>query len=736
MKRNTEKNVISITFLTLLILSLCSPILPVFSEDNGPEGGDDAPTVYVIDYENGTTRMIKEYADGSSETFTQTLLVQTLVEVPGEAPEIVSKPLPDAPSIMGLASVGPEEVIDLYTQKEVLMGFTHHLTWSQSDGESYAVYRWNAYVQVNFHLGLRYPVRITLQYPNVMTEETDHVFNAKVTPLDWSGYDELLLTANYWGYFHSEYWAFGWWTDEYHEYSDSYDYSLSYPTPVGDDMTIPLVPPIGDTFFESDLFDLAYEIFPQIGSDKITAQVTTAGDAIGNQNIQFEQPEEWVPFTIHADDHYGPTDYAQVSLSDFRYYFSLFNVQILLHIDCHDWLEEWIGDPSIVVFMWDWSETTEDAYLPIHEGWDGTMTTPWIFVQYFGMDLSVSPGTVSIEPGYWGTYTATVTNTGNVQDEFDIYSVDQPANWEYMFSPSSVSMNPGESKNLQVSIKPWRHCSVAPGDYPITVWGQSIGAAEWGLVRRDSDDTIVHVLPFYEVDMWINPLVSTVKPRETASYKLVVRNKGNVPDSFDFTTEYPDFGDAYRAYPTAIQPGWVDIVPDPIGPINPCRLRRSDLTILVPGEWAGMEDSTYDFDVTATSVEDLTHIPPASDTESDELTIEATKESMVRYIALEVEWLTAEVEAWPGKEDIRDGLLDKLAAAINKYPQTLDNIFRGRDKQANNMLKAWMNIMEAFIKLNKAQYGKGIEEPTADDWMAQAEQIIEDIQLAMETPIE
>ncbi len=109
---------------------------------------------------------------------------------------------------------------------------------------------------------------------------------------------------------------------------------------------------------------------------------------------------------------------------------------------------------------------------------------------------------------------------------------------------------------------------------------------------------------------------------------------------------------------------------------------------------------------------------------------------MVRYIALEVEWLTEEVEIWPGKEDIKEGLLDKLTTAMEKYQQTLDNILGGRNKQANNILKAWMNIMDAFIKLNEAQNGKNLEESTADDWMGQAEQIIEDIQLAMETPIE
>lgn len=64
-------------------------------------------------------------------------------------------------------------------------------------------------------------------------------------------------------------------------------------------------------------------------------------------------------------------------------------------------------------------------------------------------------------------------------------------------------------------------------------------------------------------------------------------------------------------------------------------------------------------------------------------------------------------------QDIKDGLNDKLTAAINAL--NLGN------------KKAAINILKAFINMVNAQRGKAITNGQADSWLAKAQMIIDSI---------
>jgi len=232
---------------------------------------------------------------------------------------------------------------------------------------------------VDIGVGLRLPVKITLEYPEQMTVEHDYEFYATLTPLDWPDYDEFLcrFKAQLWveaGIFN----PFAWKWERYSaRWGPNYDWSRSFTTPLGPAIEFPL-PPIETTVFDSawvigfSLLKVKLVIDPQLGSDKITAKVRASGDAAGEHTLVWSEPDQTIPFVIHADD-YGPTDFAEIELSDLRYYFSIFMLHFGLKFDFHSWIDGLTGDPTIGLFTLDMSGLTEGLYLGVHAGTDGTI---------------------------------------------------------------------------------------------------------------------------------------------------------------------------------------------------------------------------------------------------------------------------------------------------------------------------------------------------------------------------
>jgi hypothetical protein len=371
---------------------------------------------------------------------------------------------------------------------------------------------------------------------------------------------------------------------------------------------------------------------------------------------------------------------------------------------------------------------TDGLYLGVHQGTDGTVDVD-VFVKKFGVDIIITPVSQGIVPGYIGTYSILVINRGNVQDTFILSMSGLPGTWWSELSTTAITVPAYGSKSLQLSIRPYRHWSTSPGDYLFTISGASQQAPLHDLTATDTDTAVVHVLPFYEVDILMTPETCMTEPGGTEIYTIQVTNLGNVLDSFDVSLYWVDFGGSYRAVPTVIQAVWttIDKTSMTMGPGNS---DIATLSIAVPSDWVGMENAIYEFRATAISKTSSA----ASDNDISELVVQATKESKTRYINLELDSLIDKVSSSTIHKGIKKSLLAKLASASHKKEQALDYILEGRMKQANNMLKAAQGIMNAYINQIEAQSGKHIPKYTADTWIAIAQTIIIDIEVTIMTP--
>jgi len=345
---------------------------------------------------------------------------------------------------------------------------------------------------------------------------------------------------------------------------------------------------------------------------------------------------------------------------------------------------------------------------------------------FYDVDTDISPESVDIVPGETGVYSVTFTNQGNVPDTFSISVDGIPSSWEYSI-PEDVSLDPGQSTTVGLSVEPWRHWSTSPGEYPFTVTGMSQEAADAGQSESETAGAAVNVLPFYDISLEVTPEAITVGTSETAIYSLTIVNLGNVVDDFEISLGFADNGDECRAHPTVIQEGWASV--DAYLTLEPGASETRTLAFEIPYDWAGMEDTTYGFTATVSDVHG------ASAQDSAEVTVTADKESMSRHVDYEIGVLASWVEASDIAEDLKESLLDKLSTASKKDGQCLDNILDIREKQADNMLKACMNVVEAFAKLAKAQKGKGIDKPLSEEWISAAGVIISDIGETMQTPL-
>jgi hypothetical protein len=315
--------------------------------------------------------------------------------------------------------------------------------------------------------------------------------------------------------------------------------------------------------------------------------------------------------------------------------------------------------------------------------------------------------------------------------------------------------------SLTLKITPFIHPSTSPGIYPFRVTADSTEAKIFGLSALDpslnhrtgaGDVAFIQVESFFDPRVAVQPAAQSAKPGIGVYYTVEGTNMGNNEDSMSVAVDFKNFNEVdctlttrgtlpgcpYRAEPTVIQVNWTTVVSlaTLFGPLSPLGSATDSLGITVPGDWEGMEDTTYLYEVTSVSLED--DDPPASNSIIVEHTVLATKESMVRYIQHEVLDLIAEIETVNALGIKTGGLLPIALHPVNgKVEQALELILSGRMAGASNTLKSSIKVMEAFVHALDGFNGKGNKIP-ADldaDWHARAAAIIADLQVAASSEV-
>ena len=387
-KKSLRKSLVTIALLFTVVFSLGGFISPATAETSGPVGGASKPTVEFIDFNNGTTLTIVDYHNGTRDEITETILTKSEYQLGnGTADQSLTLTLPTTQKeSTDYTTVTQDAVLG----QEVLMGFTYELVvYRKFLDVEFDIWLLKAYaragIDVDIGFGLRLPVRITLEYPEQMTGLELYELYATLTPLDWPDYDEFLCKFKAVVWVEAGVWAplVGWQRVPRQEFGPDYDWSRSFPTPLGPRMEfkLPKLEEREKTLVDFWLMKVKGVIDPQLGSDRITATASATGDATGEQTIRWSDRDQRIPFTIRAGDYDPTTDYAEIQLSDFRYYFSIFKLYLKLKFDFDNWIDWLTGDPEWEIYTLDMSWLTEGSYLRVHPGTLGVVAVNNIFVK-------------------------------------------------------------------------------------------------------------------------------------------------------------------------------------------------------------------------------------------------------------------------------------------------------------------------------------------------------------------
>jgi uncharacterized membrane protein len=152
----------------------------------------------------------------------------------------------------------------------------------------------------------------------------------------------------------------------------------------------------------------------------------------------------------------------------------------------------------------------------------------------YGVDVNPSFQSHTISAGQTTSYSFSITNTGNTDDEFFLVLSGPYSSWGTL-NPTSITLPPGGSGSffLEVNVPP----GTTNGDYEIFVTAQSFG--DPSKQKTVSALTVVNNPPTYGVSLSANITGITVFPGESANYTITVKNVGDTSDVIDLITYGP-----------------------------------------------------------------------------------------------------------------------------------------------------------------------------------------------------
>ncbi|MHC5906567.1 COG1470 family protein [Streptomyces sp. S6] len=163
-----------------------------------------------------------------------------------------------------------------------------------------------------------------------------------------------------------------------------------------------------------------------------------------------------------------------------------------------------------------------------------------------GLDIPV----VTVAPGAVATTTLTVRNDSDIVEAYSLEVVGECAAWSTV-EPARVSLYPGTSETVTITLSPPRSPEVRAGERPFAVrvlpaeHPESVKVPE-GLVRIEA---------FHELQTELAPRRRRGWLR--GRYRLAVRNQGNTPVQVEFTPGQPgeELGFAFAPERPKLEPG-------------------------------------------------------------------------------------------------------------------------------------------------------------------------------------
>ena len=482
------------------------------------------------------------------------------------------------------------------TTNDVLMGFTYtapKIDWiieSQWVVElcvpftswctDFTVYKFKAGVYFDSALGLRLPTEVTMNHPDEMYERHFYTPSTSIEGANWdaaqytaanvpaengnefvarievfAGIEVVILDIN----------VINWNVDI------NKDYGSSYKTPFGSDEEF-LIPDLSLSPADTDLQwgwdDVAYlgigfTIDPDIiDSQTITADWSASGDAIGNGDVTYHHPNETYNFGPVSAGDFGPTNYANLQLYDYKYYFNTCKFDVDANIILHLGFDLGVfggysldKDVPIDLITIDASDFTGNLYLGTHSGTTADSVDANILVmsglqEYPTADLSITK-TDSTDPVIEGepfNYTVTVDNNGP-SEAVNVQVTDTLPGTMTFISTSGCAEDPYGVPTCTLGTIP----ASGSASYTIMVtgdsWGMKTNTAEVSSDTQETDlsdniateDTYVVVPNQPGIKLSI-PEISLSGDRNEISGSLVIQNDAQeVPSMVIETIDFSIF---------------------------------------------------------------------------------------------------------------------------------------------------------------------------------------------------
>ena len=267
------------------------------------------------------------------------------------------------------------------------------------------------------------------------------------------------------------------------------------------------------------------------------------GDNSGTRSFRVDTIKPSAPGLVspangeNLDDNTPTLDWSTVSDDSLpvRYYAAVSDSSAFPYENRNSgWItaDQWNVSPALPDGVWYWRVRARDDAGNIG---DNSVTRSFRVVTIappaVGIEVLISPDENWAAPGENVTFTVTVTNTGNVLDNYDL-TVSDNENWGPTLDDNVLEdLSPGENGETTLRVTIPENAENFNRD-KITVTATSQENAE----VSDNDSCIAHAGPFAPgVEVSISPDYDNGMPCTTLEYTVTVRNNGAVDDNYDLS---------------------------------------------------------------------------------------------------------------------------------------------------------------------------------------------------------
>lgn len=162
----------------------------------------------------------------------------------------------------------------------------------------------------------------------------------------------------------------------------------------------------------------------------------------------------------------------------------------------------------------------------------------------------LQPESVSVEAGGFVAIPLSVTNSGEVVEDYQVSIVGVPSEWTTV-EPSHFTLYPGTAQDATVEIRPPRSSAVPAGEFRFGVHVVPTEHPDQAVVP----EAVVELLPY--VDMTAEIVPRTTHGRFGGKHHVAIDNRGNVPATVVLTPDVDSDALTVRTVPESVtvEPG-------------------------------------------------------------------------------------------------------------------------------------------------------------------------------------